>query len=199
MKRFCYLLATMMAFVPLTGRTAETANGRIYCYSLRFQRGIDPNGNYYLDLTSVNGTVNGELALDFFNSGYTHSSYLSLIDELLGDTLSGEMAVDVPDGGDANGNGFPDFFEVSQGLTNLTSSGGFNLPVYGNGTVTATWNRNAGSKDGSCVLRMKLMPRALGIHGTGALCRGRDEGFRKPAPGPDRESNKLDGRTDAVG
>ena len=158
MKLYCYLLAGVMFLCPFRSHSSETANATAFCYSLRFQRGIDPDGNYYLDLSSLNGSLNGELALDFLNSGYSHSAYLSLVDELLGETLSGAMALDVPTGGDANGDGFPDFFEVSQGVTNLPSSGSYDLTLYGSGSVTASWNRPAGSKDGICVLSMKLMP-----------------------------------------
>lgn len=158
MKLYVYLLAGVVSLGPVAGQSAEIANATAFCYSLRFQRGIDPNGNYYLDFSSLNGSVNGELAPDFLASGYTHSAYLSLVDELLGETLSGALALDVPDAGDANGDGFPDFFQVSQGVTNLPSSGAYNLTMYGNGSTTATWNRPAGSKDGTCVLRMNLMP-----------------------------------------
>ena len=157
--KYHYLLSGVLSLGIVATCCAQTANVTAYSYSLRFQRGIDPEGNYYLDLTSLDGSVNGELALDFLASGYTHSTYLSLVDELLGDTLSGRMGIDVPDGGDANGDGFPDFFQVSQGVTNLASSGAFNQRAfYGNGSVTASWNRPAGSKDGTCALSMKLMP-----------------------------------------
>jgi hypothetical protein len=140
-------------------QASENAQATIFCYSLQLQEGIDPDANYYLDLTSLSGSVNGELAPDFFASGYTHSSYISLKDELLGDTLSGDLVLDVPSGGDANGDGFPDFFQVSQGVTDLPSSGAyFNLQIYGNHSVTALWNRSAGSASGNCVLSMQLMP-----------------------------------------
>jgi hypothetical protein len=159
MKLVRYLLTGIVFLSPLASRGAEQAQTTIYCYSLQFQQGLDPNGNYYLNLTSLSGSLNGELAPDFFASGYTHSTYLSLVDELLGSTLSGKMALDVPSGGDANGDGFPDFFQVSQGITNLASSGVyFDLQIYGNGTVTALWNRAAGSNYGTCVLTMQLMP-----------------------------------------
>ena len=154
-----YLFAAILFLSVLPSRGAERAQATIFCYSPKFQQGIDPNGNYYLDLTSVSGSLNGELALDFFDSGYTHSTHLSLVDEFVGSTLSGDMVLDVPSGGDENGDGFPDFFQVSQGVTNLASSGGyFNLQIYGNGSVTALWNRPAGSDYGTCVLSMQLMP-----------------------------------------
>jgi hypothetical protein len=150
--------ASGFAFLfPLTSVASKTAQATISCYSAQFQRGSEPNGNYYLSLTSLSGSVNGELALDFLNSGYTHSAYLNLEDELFGETLSGVMGLDVPTGGDANGDGFPDFFQVSQGINNLITSGAYNLQIYGGGTVTATWNRQAGSSYGTCTLTMPLM------------------------------------------
>ncbi len=152
------LLAGILSISALTSRGSESAQATAFCYSIRFQRGLEPDGNYYLDLTSTRDVNNGELALDCFDSGYTHSAYLSLVDELLGDTLSGEIVMDVPDGGDANKDGYPDFFQVSQGVTNLSTTGAYRLPVYGDGVTTATWNRHAGSKDGWCALSMKLMP-----------------------------------------
>ena len=159
MKRYFFLFACVLSLGPFPGQCAETAKATAYCNSLRFQRGIDPDGNYYLDLTSLNGSLNGELPPDFQGSGYTHLTYLSLVDELVGDTLSGTLAIDVPDGGDANRDGFPDFFQVSQAVNGLASSGAFDqLGFYGSGSVTASWNRPAGSKDGTCVLSMKLMP-----------------------------------------
>ena len=82
---------------------------------------------------------NGELALDFFDSGYTHSAYLSLEDQLFADTVLGMLAIDVPKVGDANKDGFLDFFQISQGVTNLTTTGAYQLDNYGNGSTTATW------------------------------------------------------------
>ncbi|HTL18561.1 MAG TPA: hypothetical protein VL793_15095 [Patescibacteria group bacterium] len=159
MRIFYSLLLGAVFFLQSTSRAAtETARATIWCYSFQFQRGSESGGNYYLSLTSVSGSVNGELALDFLASGYTHSAYLSLEDDLFGETLSGQMGLDVPTGGDANGDGFPDFFQVSQPVNNLSSSGAYNLDIYGNGTVSATWNRDAGSSYGTCTLTMALMP-----------------------------------------
>jgi hypothetical protein len=157
MRIFYSLLAGLTVLFPLTTFAAKTATATISCYSLQFQRGSESGGNYFLSLTSVVGGVNGELALDFFNSGYTHSAYLSLEDELFGETLSGQMGLDVPMGSDANGDGFYDFFQVSQGITNLSSTGAYTLDIYGNGTATAVWNRPAGSSFGTCNLTMPLM------------------------------------------
>jgi len=158
MKLLYIVLGVILYIVPFTGEGSENAKGTIFCYSLRFQRGVEPDGNYYLQLGSTTAGTDGELALNFFTSGYTHSAYLSLTDELFGDTIPGQLAIDVPDGGDANKDAFQDFFQISKGVTNLASSGADHLASYGDGAVTATWNRNAGSKDGSCRLSIKLLP-----------------------------------------
>ena len=57
----------------------------------------------------------------------------------------------LPPVADANGNGFNDFFEVSQGLANTVTSGRYTT-VISAGDITATWSRPAGSKDGTCIL-----------------------------------------------
>jgi hypothetical protein len=158
MKSLCALLLGAALLIPIPGGAATNASLNLTCYSLQVQRGSEPNAYFYLDLSSSVGGRDGELALDFFGSGYTHSSYLTLQDELCGDTLSGQLGLNVPSGGDANKDGFPDFFQVSQGITNLTSSGAFALQGYGSGSVKATWNRAAGSSFGNCMLSMQLMP-----------------------------------------
>ncbi|HZR18978.1 MAG TPA: hypothetical protein VFE51_16945 [Verrucomicrobiae bacterium] len=156
--KICYgLLVIVASLFPSISIAAKTANATLSCSSLQFQRGSESGGNYFLNFSSVNGGVNGELALDFFNSGYTHSAYLSLEDDLFGETLSGQMGLNVPTDVDANKDGFSDFFQVSQGITNVASSGAFSLQVYGNGTATAVWNRSAGSSFGTLNLTMPLM------------------------------------------
>jgi hypothetical protein len=70
---------------------------------------------------------------------------------VFGDEYAGAMALDVPDGGDANENGYPDFFEVAQAV-NATSSGVYDIDSFGNGLVSASWSRAAGSPLGVCVL-----------------------------------------------
>ena len=108
-----------------------------------------------MDLTFLSVGVNGELAFgDYFNAGYTHSTYLVLTDQLFGDVYEGAMALDVPTGGDANGNTYPDFFEVSQPVS-ATTSGIYNIPMIGSGSVSASWSRTAGSQFGVCVVTLK--------------------------------------------
>src|SRR5678815_70823 len=106
MKLRYIVLGLIFYTFSFASEASETAKGTIFCYSLRFQRGVEPDGNYFLDLGSTTAGTDGELAPDSFSSGYTHSAYLSLTDELFGDTIPGQLAIDVPDGGDANKDGF---------------------------------------------------------------------------------------------
>ena len=156
MKTTVYSLVAGLSFLSSAVEAGETANARFWCTSLRFERGYDRDGSRFLDLTTLSSGINGELSLDFFNSGYTHSTYLGLTDNTLAETFQGALAMDVPDGGDADNDGFADFFQVDHGVTNLTSQGAYDIDVYGQGSLTATWNRPAGSKDGNCTLNLKI-------------------------------------------
>ena len=109
-----------------------------------------------MDLTTLSSGANGELAFgDFFAAGYSHSTFLILTDQLFGDQYNGAMALDVPTGGDANGNTYPDFFEVAQPVNAIATSGAYNISGIGSGSVSASWSRNARSQFGVCVLTLK--------------------------------------------
>jgi len=125
----------------------------MWCLSLGFQHGMGQDAMYSLDLTTLDSGINRELAPDWGGS-YTHSTGLVLTDELFDDQWFGTMFLNVPDTGDANGNGFSDFFEVSRPVS-ATSSGTFNISGFTSGTVQASWGRAAGSHLGSCVLTFK--------------------------------------------
>ena len=156
MKPLFMLFAVGTVLFSTASYGAETARARLYCLSPQFQEATadDSYGFHWrLDLTTLSSGDNGELALDFFNSGYTHSTYIDLYSELYDETDPGVMVMDVPDEGDANGNGFPDFWEVSQGVNGLTSSGVIQCSGFGiNYNLTATWHRVAGSATGTCAL-----------------------------------------------
>jgi len=146
-----------LPFIPSLGRGAETAHARLWCDSLHFQRGNDQNGLYTLDLTTLSVGINGELTWNFLSGSYLYSAYLELTDFTFGgETLQGTLEVDLPDVQDADGDGFDDFFQVARPVDSVATSGSYNFQVYGAGNCTATWSRAAGSKDGSCVFRMKL-------------------------------------------
>ena len=157
MKKLTCLILAVLPFVPCLSQAAETAQARIWCDSLRFQRGFEPNGLFALDLTTINAGINGELTWNFFSANYDYSAYLELTDWTFGgEVYQGALEVNLPPIQDADGDGFADFFEVAQPVNSVTTSGGYDFDVYGAGTCTATWSRAAGSKDGACVLRMNL-------------------------------------------
>src|SRR5690606_8302885 len=114
---------------------AETAQATIFCWSLRFHQGEDTNpfSDATLNLSTVNGVPNGELAPWY--SSYTHSSGF-VLDWIL--PINGQMVLNLPTSPDANNNGFDDSYEVSQGISG-TSVGEFSYPG-GHGEIVASWN-----------------------------------------------------------
>jgi hypothetical protein len=148
MKRFLILLTADWFLLLASSQAAETAHARLYCMSLHFQEGTTYGGT--LDLSTIGGPpYNGELMP---YSGRTWASGLALVWSGMGD--SGTIYVNLPPAADANGNGFDDFFEVSQGVAATVPSGTYSTSTYFSGTVTATWSRSAGSKNGTCVLNL---------------------------------------------
>lgn len=146
MKVFAFVVAIASVFYPVTSRSAETANARIWCLSVRFQEGTDSFGDT-LDLSTISSTVNGELA------PYNQQTYISGFTlDISGFPVNGTMKLNLPPFVDVNGNGFHDFFESSQGVS-ATTTGTYTAGSE-NGTVTATWQRAAGSANGSCSLHL---------------------------------------------
>lgn len=147
MKTLWVLLTALLMVLPFTTPAAQTAQATLFCWSLRFQQG---QGSFdeTLDLSTIPGTPNGELAPWF--SAYTHRSGFAL--DFSGFPIAGSIALNLPPDPDANGNGFNDSFEVSQAAGG-TSQGHYTTAI-GGGTVTATWSRGAGSKDGTCLLHL---------------------------------------------
>jgi hypothetical protein len=150
MKTAIILLASLLAVPPLTLPAAQTAQARIYCLSLRFQRGSADSGST-LDLSTLAPSTapNGELAPTFDSP--THVSGFILDFFGFPEPASGDIGFDVPADADANQNGFPDFFETSQAVSG-TTAGAYQIAGVDEGQVRATWSRGAGSKDGTCVL-----------------------------------------------
>lgn len=151
---FLFIAVGGISLSPLASG-AETAQARMYCPSPRFQEATayDSYGfPWRLDLTTLPSGINGELAPYFLTTSYTHSAYVELYSELYEMTDQGVIGLNVPSGGDANDDGFPDFFEVLQPVNNLTGSGVMQTSVFYNSGVAfqATWNRAAGSTTGTC-------------------------------------------------
>jgi hypothetical protein len=159
MKILWVLLTAQLVISTFTLHAAQTAQATMFCWSLRFQQGqgaLDET----LDLSTLAGSPNGELTPSA--SPYTHES--GFVMDWMGFPISGTIYLDLPPFADANGNGFDDSFEVSQ------AAGGTSVGEYetgggvGGGTVSATWSRAAGSKDGNCSLR--LVDRTYGDLGS---------------------------------
>lgn len=153
MKKLFVLLAVGLGLLPTICLAAPTAQVHLHCRSLRFSRGLATDSvgfQWRMDCTTIAAGMNGEVAPDFFNSGYTNSTYVDLFSELYGTTDQGAMVVDIPDTGDANGNGLIDFFEVSQAVAPITSPGAYQISGFGNGSFTAHWSRDAGANYGYC-------------------------------------------------
>lgn len=146
MKLFSFAIVILSAFSPFIAPGAETANGRLWCLSLRFHQATTSFGDT-LDLSTVNGTPNGEL------EPYQSLTYVSGFTlDVSGFPINGTIFINLPAFADINGNGFNDFFESALAVGG-TTSGTYSAGPE-NGTVTASWARGAGSKDGSCTLHL---------------------------------------------
>jgi len=149
-----------LLFAPFLASGAQTAQARLYCLSLRFQPATTTFGNT-LQLTSLapNATPNGELAPDFDpTSPHSHLTGFLYDDVTVFETIYGAIAFSIVNS-DANQNGYTDFFEVSQGVSGTVDDGAYVMfddsgQPFDTGSVRATWSRAAGSKDGTCVLRL---------------------------------------------
>jgi len=146
------IVAAGLFLTPISAGVAQTAQARLFCLSLRFQQGRSAGGDFTLDLTLIAppSAPNGELAPSFDTP--SHLSGFILNDPNFPEPFYGSIAFDVPRLADANANGFEDFFEVSQAVSGTTT--GFFQTAVDSGSVRATWSRAAGSKDGTCVLRL---------------------------------------------
>lgn len=150
------LLFGCLLALTSTTHAAQTAQARLHSWSLQFGSASAWGSFNYLwevNFTTISQGFNGELTLNPFTPGYTHFTYVDWYDMYYEELLQGDLDLDVPDAGDANGNGFPDFFEVSQEVNYLPSQGV--LRFYGTSyaeTVQAIWYRAAGSSSGTCSL-----------------------------------------------
>src|SRR5258708_35269910 len=130
-------LIAALILSPTLSRAVESAKARMWCLSLRFQQGSAGLGTT-LDLTTISSGYNGELAPTF--TGRTYYSDFALD---AGFPVTGVINVDLPPSVDANGDGFDDFFDVTQAVQ-ATSTGVYSTDL-GGGTVAASWRRAAGS------------------------------------------------------
>jgi hypothetical protein len=142
---------------------ARTAAARLNCLSLRFLPAIVSflGQNYTLALTSLAdpSPPNGELFPQFDPLDFSHSSDFRLGAPNPADSINGSIFLDVPMASDVDRDGVADFFQISQGVGSPQTQGEY-FTDTDDGTVTATWNRAAGSKTGAC--RLILRSTTLG-------------------------------------
>lgn len=146
MKILWVLLTVQLFTFSFPTRAAQTAQARLVCLSLRFHQGSAGFGST-LNLSSIAGTPNGEL----LPGGVNYVSGIIL--DAFGYPVTGTMSVALPPFTDANGNGFDDFFEVSQAV-GLSMTAGSYTTYVSDGTIAAQWSRGADSKNGICVLSL---------------------------------------------
>jgi hypothetical protein len=153
MKNTLILVSAVLNLFGFTIQASETTSTRLFCWSPRFGEGTEPNGLYSLELTTLSSGVNGELAP--IQGNYSHGCWFNLNDFIFDETIPGTMNLNIPAFADANGNGFDDFFEVSQGRS-ATSSGVYAFDFEGTvRSVSANWSRAAGSASGTCVITLQ--------------------------------------------
>lgn len=115
-------------------------------YRLAFTSTDDESFNGELYRSMGTGSVGSKATLD-----YPGSQFLG--------PLTGMIELGTPLGGDTNVNGITDFLEVGRAIANLSSSGTLDFDDgtdVSHGTVTATWNRAAGSATGTVVLKVDV-------------------------------------------
>src|SRR5881396_971981 len=147
MKRILIFGMGVLLCGSFNSHAAQTAQARLFCMSVRFQRGTDKTGLYVLDLSTISlDTPNGELAPTFIFDP-DHSSFFRISDPDTGDiVVEGDIDLNTPDFADVNGDFFDDFFDASQAVVSGVSTGIY-ASVIDSGTVKATWGRLSGSKE----------------------------------------------------
>lgn len=161
MKRFFlvwFFCISCLASTSFFSQAATVAQIRLNCLSVRIQPATSgtPGSKSTLEFTtdsSGTGDSNGELAPLPVGGLSSHGSFFRISGDAFSDPVNGSFFVDVPNASDANTNGIPDFFEMDLAVLNATTTGSFDS-VDQSGKVTATWNRDANSKDGTCLLTL---------------------------------------------
>ena len=142
---FGFLSIAFVSYPPSGDAAEQTASARLWCESLHFFQ-----GNYAgdtLDLSTIDGVPNGELVP---NDGESLASGFIL--DFSGMSIYGTIFVGLPAFADNDGDGFDDFYQSAHPVYATTS--GTYVTAVSQGTVNATWNRGAESKDGNCVLNL---------------------------------------------
>lgn len=157
------ILGILLGFIfmtPVLGE--ETAKVSLVCLSPRFLSTVATNSGiiYSLDLMSRSGLLapNLELRPDYYDSvgdfnklaGFyrIHANVYSVAPE-------DDFVIGMPPFTDANRNGLDDFYDVSQNVDPVTTTGIIEDTAGGVGEVTAVWQRDANSATGLCQIRIR--------------------------------------------
>lgn len=128
----------------------QLAQVQLHCLSVRFQpaNGLAGSSSSFMLTTDSTGVdLNGELAPLPSGSLRTHGSFFALVRE--NQRSDGFFYLDVPNSADTNTNGVPDFFEVDLPVAEVMTTGSFE-GADASGKVTAVWQREAKSREGTC-------------------------------------------------
>jgi hypothetical protein len=165
MKHVVYLFIVSLSFIIGTAHAAQVAPARMYCLSLVMHHAVDQYGDT-IDLNYLGQPLSVDEMPPTWPMVFPDEFIVPMPTNYAGNMViydgselyssSGALFVDLPPMADANNNRFPDFFEVSRGVSG-SSVGSFYFTDarYGftdYGTIAITWTRTAGSKSGTCRL-----------------------------------------------
>jgi hypothetical protein len=158
-------LRSALTLLVLTGTSALLANeATLTLTSLSMKvptASVNLLGSVYrLSFTTADDdTVNGELFASEGTGTYTSNAILEYPgSEALG-PLIGLITLDIPLSGDTNVNGITDFLEVDRAIGATATTGTIEIDdgmEFSQGTVAATWRRNANEATGTVELRVNL-------------------------------------------
>src|SRR5215467_627591 len=134
--RFLLFFPEALFLIPLAAFPAQMAQVRMYCVSVQLNQATDSYG----DMLGVNSTGTPAGAGELIPWGMPpqreidlppailYSSVAYLYDSLYNETYTdGGFTLNLPELVDLNGNGYPDFFEVSMGVDTNSYNGAYNF------------------------------------------------------------------------
>jgi hypothetical protein len=160
MKTLLFLAVTSSVLLGSISNAAQVAQARLYCISVKLNQATDA----FDDTFSVNSTGTAAGVGELIPWGappirelepyppILYTSVATLYDSLyMASFADGSFTLNLPELVDSDGNGYPDFFEVVQGIDTNATDGAyhFGFPV-GNGPIWTAWQRAPGSSKGTC-------------------------------------------------